>query len=404
MGLERMLVVLNGLRDVYETDVFAPIIQKIEEISGKNYNDNQKSFRIIADHLKATIFLSALGIFSTNVGHGYIMRRLIRRAVRYGWLLGMKITLIPILSPIISVYRNIYPELGKGQIIINRIQREEEKFQETIEEGLRKAEVILGQRKPISEKDYSRIMQLDNRSVVLGRIHKSKSLESVDQDFKNAKINVTNRQVQEAFISGKEAFDLYQTYGFPLELILEMAQSKHLFVGITDFSEELKKHQEISRAGISGFKGGLVGESEITTRMHTATHLLLKALQEILGKDVHQRGSNINEERIRFDFSYPKPMTKDEIKKVENIVNKKIAENLPVVKKETTVEEAKKLGAEAEFINKYGDKVTLYSIGEFSHELCGGPHVKSTGEISKFKIIKEESSSAGVRRIRAVLE
>jgi alanyl-tRNA synthetase len=207
-------------------------------------------------------------------------------------------------------------------------------------------------------------------------------------------------------LPGQIVFRLYETYGFPVELTEEIAKEKGLTIDKEGFNEDLKKHQDISRAGVSGFKSGLVGESEITTRMHTATHLLLKALQEVLGKDVHQRGSNINEERIRFDFSYPKPMTEEEIKKVENIVNQKIAEDIPVVKKETTIEEAKKLGAEAQFLNKYGvyAKLTMYSIGDYSHELCGGPHVKSTSEIGKFKIIKEESSSAGVRRIRAILE
>jgi len=403
MGLERMLVVLNGLKDVYQTDVFLPVIKRIEELSGKKYQDNQKAFRIIADHLKAATSLSAEGVFASNLDRGYVLRRLIRRAVRYGWTLDMKV-LVGVIDPVIYVYGGIYKKLGEGQIVIDRINQEEEKFQKTIEEGLKKADDIFNKKKPIPHNEYSKIIQITNRPDTLGRIHKSASSDSIDPSFKNANISVTNKEVQSAYISGREAFDLYQTYGFPLELILELAQNKNLFVGITDFNEELKKHQEISRAGVSGFKGGLVGESQITTRMHTAPHLLLKALQEVLGSDVHQRGSNINEERIRFDFSYPEPMTDEEIKKVKDIVNQKIAEDIPVVRKETTVEEAKKIGAEAQFINKYGDKVTLYSIGDYSQELCGGPHVKRTGEIGKFKITKEESSSAGVRRIRAVLE
>jgi len=347
MGLERMLVVLNGLKDVYETDVFLPIIKKIEEISGKKYQAFPKQFRIIADHLKAVSFLLNENITPDKIGRGYISRRLIRRSIVQMRKLEISSGKI---SEVVKSVGEIYPNIIKDNII-SVMEKEAQKFSETLERGLKEFEKVKA-------------------------------------------------------INGETAFKLFETYGFPIELTQELAKEKNIAIDRAGFEKARKKHQEISRAGVSGFKGGLVGESPITTRMHTATHLLLKALQEVLGKDVHQRGSNINEERIRFDFSYPKPMTDEEIIKVEKIVNEKIREDIPVVKKETTLEEAKKLGAEAQFINKYAQygKLTMYSIGNYSHELCGGPHVKSTGEIGKFKIIKEESSSAGVRRIRAKIE
>ncbi len=361
MGFERILVVLNDLNDVYQSDVFMPIINKIEEINGLKFVygdkidaeyikegkqcwvDARKQFRIIADHLKAAVFLLDNNINPDKIGRGYITRRLIRRSIIQSRKMQIQNPL-----EIIKTVLEIYPEI-KNDNVISEFKKESSKFNQTLERGL-------------------------------------KEFEKVD------------------VISGETAFKLFETYGFPIELTEELAKEKNIQIDINEFEKASKKHQEISRAGISGFKGGLVGESEITTQMHTATHLLLKALQEVLGKDVHQRGSNINEERIRFDFSYPQAMTKEEVEKVEDIVNEKIAENLSVEKKETTIEEAKKIGVEAQFINKYGDKVTLYSIGDFSHELCGGPHVKNTSEIGKLKIIKEESSSSGVRRIRAVLE
>ena len=345
LGLERMLAVLGGLKDVYQTDVFWPIIEKIEELSGEKYKDNQKSFRIIADHLKGAAFLLSQEIVPDKIGRGYITRRLIRRSI----IQSKKLKIDANLPEIVKAILKIYPEIKES--ILSEFEKELAKFNQTLERGLKEFE-------------------------------KAKSID------------------------GETAFQLFETYGFPIELTEEIAKEKNIKINRQEFEKARKKHQEISRAGVTGFKGGLVGESVITTRMHTATHLLLKALQEVLGPEVHQRGSNINRERIRFDFSYPKPMTEEEIKKVEEIVNEKIKEDIPVERKETTVEEAKKLGAEAQFIDKYSQygKLTMYSVGDFSHELCGGPHVKRTGEIGKFKIKKEESSSAGVRRIRAIVE
>jgi alanyl-tRNA synthetase len=416
MGLERLLAVLENQKDIYKTELFWPIIEKIEEISGKSYQGNEKAFRIIADHIKAATFLSAEDIVSSNIGQGYILRRLIRRAVRYGWILGIQSSLVSIVDSVLDIYRSSYRQLNNSNVIKKRIQDEEQKFLQAIQSGLKKVDRIFSQKKPIAQDEYSKIMQIPNRSEILGRIHKNEPSEEIDPEFKKVGIEVSVKEIQDAYISGKEAFDLYQTYGFPLEMILDLAQKKHLFVGISDFKKELENHQRLSRTATAGkFKGGLVGESEKTTRMHTATHLLLKALQEVLGPDVHQKGSNINEERIRFDFSYDKPMTEDDIKKVEEIVNQKIKEDLPVIKKSATIEEAKKMGAEAQFIEKYQSldkELTMYSIDDpsagsgqvFSAELCGGPHVKRTGEIGHFKIIKAESSSSGVRRIKAILD
>lgn len=342
MGLERMLVVLNGVKNVYETDLFSDLLNTLEENLPEEISE--KNLRIIADHLKASVMIANVGVLPGKNGKESILRKLIRRMV----------------------------DIGKGS--------------DRIKNGIS----IIAEQYKIDEAKVEKVIFDEAKSFSI-------ILTKCEEIIKNRKS-----------YSAKDAFDLFQSQGCPINMYQKYAPK----ISDNDIQQEMKKHQKISRAGVSGFKGGLVGQSEITTRMHTATHLLLKALQEVLGKDVHQRGSNINEERIRFDFSYPDKMTDDQIKKIEDIVNKKIGENLPVIKKETTVEEAKKIGAEAQFVNKYGDKVTLYSIGDpstgsgqaYSNELCGGPHVKSTAEIGKFKIIKEESSSAGIRRIRAILE
>ncbi len=355
MGLERMLVVVNKAENVFHTDIFDLEHKKLHELLT---TENPVAERIILDHIKASCFVLNNKVLPSNKDRGYIVRRLIRRAIVKAKKIGIEQNFTDkLLEPINKTYQNYGIEV---EVITNELKKEEEKFRKVLSQGIK--------------------------------------------EFNKIKNN----------LDGEKAFNLYQSYGFPIEITEEMAKEAGIKIDEKEFEKAFNQHQEISRAGVSGFKSGLVGETEITTRMHTANHLLLKALQEVLGPDVHQRGSNINEERIRFDFSYPKPMTEEEVKKTENIVNEKIAEDLPVVKKETTVEEAKKLGAEAQFLNKYSmyDKLTMYSIGDpstgsgqaYSNELCGGPHVKSTGGIGKFKIIKEESSSAGVRRIRAVLE
>jgi len=404
MGLERMLVVLNKKNDVFETDVFEPIVQKIAETTNKNYQENQKSFRIISDHLKSSIFLSAEGIFPSNTGQGYVLRRLIRRTIRYGWQLDLK-SLFTLFPPIIKTYHSIYKKVGDSQIVINRITAEEDKFNEIIQDGLKKSATVFEKKKPISDTEYARIMQLSNRSDILGRIYHGESGDQIDPDFQKGKISTTNQEVKDAYISGREAFDLYQSYGFPLESILDLAQKQHLFVGITDFQNELKKHQELSRTASAGmFKGGLASGGEQEIKYHSATHLLLAALRQVLGDGVHQKGSNITAERLRFDFSYPEKLSEEQVKQVEDLVNQKIKEDLPVKMEEMSLEDAKNCGAIGEFGEKYGFKVKVYFMGDFSKEICGGPHVEHTGILGHFKIIKEESSSAGVRRIKAVLE
>ncbi|HOL53882.1 MAG TPA: alanine--tRNA ligase [Candidatus Paceibacterota bacterium] len=364
MGLERTLAVINHLPSVFETELFAPLIGKIEEISHKKYEDFPKECRIIADHLKASIFLLAEHLEPSNVERGYILRRLIRRAVRFGRLLGIKdFFAFKFVEPVLKIYGEAYPELKENKDFIEeQLVREEEKFSQTLSKGLALFEKL----------------------------------------SQNKKI-----------ISGKEAFDLYQSYGFPLELIKELAREKNIEVDTNGFQEEFKKHQELSRTASAGmFKGGLASHSDKAIKYHTATHLLHKALQEVLGEEVKQKGSNINEERLRFDFSCSQKPTPEQLKKVEDIVNQKIQENLPVIMKEMSLEEAKKIGAIGLFGEKYGERVKVYFIGRtenglenaYSKEICGGPHVASTGELGHFKIIKEEAVSQGVRRIKAILE
>jgi len=349
MGLERMLSAINGFSDDYKTDVFLPIIEKIEKLSDKKYEDNKKEFRIIADHVKAATFIigDKRGVEPSNLGQGYVARRLIRRAIRYGKILNLpEYFLIPLIKEVIEIYGDAYPEIKrKENDIITIVQREEEKFEKTLEEGLKQ------------------------------------------------------------FEKGLDAFELYTTYGFPLELTMELAKEKRKTVNVEEFNKKFKKHQELSRTASAGmFKGGLADAGMQATKYHTATHLLLAALRRVLGDHVYQRGSNINAERLRFDFSHPQKMTVEEIKEVEDIVNQKIKEDLEVICEEMSLEEAKGNGAMGVFENKYGERVKVYGISEFSKEICGGPHVKKTSELGKFKIIKEESSGAGVRRIRAILQ
>jgi len=364
MGLERTLAVINHLSSVFETELFVPIIKKIEEISNKKYEDFSKEFRIVADHLKASIFLLAERLEPSNVERGYILRRLIRRAIRFGRLLGIKdFFAFKLVEPVLTIYGEIYSELKENKDFIEeQLVREEEKFSKTLSKGL----------------------------GLFERLAQSKKA-----------------------ISGKEAFDLYQSYGFPLELIKELAKEKNIEVDIQGFQEEFKRHQELSRTASAGmFKGGLASHSEKAIKYHTATHLLHKALQEVLGEEVKQRGSNINEERLRFDFSCTQKPTPEQLKKVEEIVNQKIQENLSVIMKEMKLEEAQKIKATGLFNEKYGERVKVYFIGRpedglenaYSKEICGGPHVTNTSVLGHFKIIKEEAVSHGVRRIKAILE
>ncbi|MDP3998395.1 MAG: alanine--tRNA ligase [bacterium] len=354
MGLERMLAVLNGVDDDYQTELFAPIIRIVEQKSGKIYKDHEREFRIIADHLKAASFLISEGIIPSNKDRGYILRRLIRRSVRFGYSLGIgQAFLSDLAERAVNIYELVYPELKENlNEIKNQLDLEEVRFRDALKNGLKEA----------------------------GRY---------------------------TILDGKIAFDLYQNFGFPLEMTQEIASEKGQKIDKLQFEKEFQKHQELSRsASVGMFKGGLAEQSEQTIKYHTATHLLHAALRQILGTHVEQKGSNITSERLRFDFSHPQKMTGEELKKVEELVNDKIQENLPVKMETMAYEEAVKSDALAFFKERYGENVKVYSIGSepsFSREVCGGPHVGFTGELGKFTIKKEETAGHGVRRIYAVL-
>jgi len=362
MGLERLAMAVQEKKNVFETDLFEPILEEIPD-------SDEKSRRIIADHIKGAVFLISEGILPSNVERGYVLRRVLRRAMRYGKLLNLSENfLIPIVKKVIEFYGDVYPELkSKENEILTVIQKEEEKFGKTLGEGLKQFNDFVLRRKP-----------------------------------KNGKVGVAFDQL---ILYGREAFYLYQTFGFPKEIMQELCQEKNIKFDENGFEEEMKKHQEISRAGAEKkFVGGLADHSEKTIKYHTAAHLMLAALREVLGLEIYQKGSNITAERLRFDFNYPQKLNEEQTSKIEDLVNEKIKEDLEVVCEEMTLKEAKGKGAMGVFEEKYGDKVKVYSIGDFSKEICGGPHVKRTSELGRFKIQKEESSGAGVRRIRAMLE
>lgn len=359
MGLERLAAVIQKKENVFETDLFSPIINEIRNT--KYQPQNLKIERIISDHTKGAVFLISEGILPSNVERGYILRRILRRAIRYGKLLNFpKNFLIPLAKKVIEIYKNVYPEVkSKENDILTVIQNEEEKFEKTLEEGLK--------------------------------------------HFKFQISNCKLKNLKE--IPGKVAFDLYQSYGFPLELTKEMAKEEGFFVDEREFQKEFEKHKKISRAGVEKKFGGIGKEATSQAiKLHTATHLLHAALRKILGDHVRQTGSDITPQRLRFDFSHPKKLTSEEIKKVENLVNQKIKENLKVKKEKMSYQEAIKSGALAFFREKYPEKVSVYSIGDFSKEICAGPHVNETGKLGHFKIVKEESAGSGIRRIRAILK
>ncbi len=360
MGVERVTAILEGVNDNYMSSIWKDVIGALEEISGLSYGDNKKSMRIIADHLRTAVFISAdpAGIKPSNTDQGYILRRLIRRAIRHAKALNIDINSNweqEIATIILDKYSEYYKELVDNRsVVLEVLTHEKTKFTRTLEKGL---------------KEFEKIVQ--NNST----------------------------------ISGEVAFHLYDTYGFPIELTVELAGEKNITVDEDGFKERFKAHQELSRTASTGkFKGGLAGNSEKETKYHTATHLLNAALKVVIGPDVHQKGSNITEERMRFDFSCDHKLTDEEKLKIEQLVNQWICEDLPVTFEEMEKEDAIQSGAECMFIEKYPDIVTVYSIGKVSKELCGGPHVLHTGVLGTFKIKKEEASSAGVRRIKAVLE
>ncbi len=359
MGVERITTVLEGVDDNYKSSIWSDVIDLISSITGLPYEGNEKSMRIIADHIRTAVFISSdpAGIKPSNTDQGYILRRLIRRAIRHAKKLGIDISSNweeQIANLIISKYESYYSELRENkQIVLDVLKNEKEKFNRTLEKGLR---------------EFNKVSNKD--------------------------------------IDGDVAFHLYDTYGFPIELTEELAKDAGISVDIKGFNEKFKAHQELSRTSSAGkFKGGLAGNSEIETKYHTATHLLNAALKQVVGPDVHQKGSNITDERMRFDFSCDHKLSDEEKQKTEDLVNSWIQEGLDVRVEEMSKEDAIKSGAECMFIEKYPDIVTVYTIGDnVSKELCGGPHVKNTSELGHFKIIKEEASSAGVRRIKAILE
>lgn len=374
MGLERTVTVLAGKENVFDTDLFQPIIKKIEELSGKKYadgNEVKKAMRIIADHVKAAVFIIADGVEPSNVQRGYVLRRLIRRAVRQGHALSINNNFTAEIAKVAQeMYGEIYPEI-KDEKILKILTGEEEKFRKTLERGLKEFE-------------------------------KAVAIKYGDVKYGEAKYGQKK-------LTGKIIFDLYTTYGFPKEMVSEEAEIRNILIpdiSWTEFEELTKKHQELSRTASAGmFKGGLADTLEKTTALHTTAHLMLAGLRKVLGDDVHQKGSNINGERIRFDFSHSDKMTDEQKRAVEDFVNAAIQAKVPVTLEEMTPDEARAAGAEGEFGHKYGERVKVYTIGEYSKEICGGPHVGNAGDIhGVFKIKKEESSSAGVRRIKAVVE
>ena len=358
LGLERMTMLLQGKETPFDTEIFAPIMEKLEELSKV---DNIESRRIVAEHLRASMMIISDGGRPSNIDRGYVLRKLIRRMSRHLSKLQIDLSELGNLIDLnIDILKEMYPELEKNKEIIKQIIIEEkDKFMKTLAHG---------------EKEFE------------------KAINKAKQENKN-------------IIDGQTIFKLYETYGFPPEITADLAREKGFEIDNTEFEKLFKNHQEKSRMGSEQkFKGGLAEQNEKTISYHTATHLLHKALQIVLGEHAKQKGSNITDERLRFDFSHPEKMTKEELQKVEDIVNEQIKRDLEVKCEEMTLEEAKKSGAMGLFENKYGEKVKVYTIGDFSKEICGGPHVKHTGELGHFKIKKEESSSAGVRRIKAILE
>jgi alanyl-tRNA synthetase len=352
-GLERLLMVVQNKNNVFETDLFFPLIN---ELSGSNI----RSQRIIADHIKGSVFLISEGILPSNVERGYVLRRILRRAILHSKILNLpRNSLIEAAKKVIEIYKDVYPEvLSKQADVLTVIENEREKFEKTLEIGLKKL-----------------------------KLH-----------IENCKLR------NEKILPGKIVFDLFQSYGFPFEITKEIAKEEGLEVDEKDFQERFKKHQEISRVGAEKKFGGLGKVIDYNmVKLHTATHLLHAALREILGEKVKQMGSDITPERLRFDFSFDRKLTKEEIKKVEDLVNQKIKEDLEVKREEMSLEEALKSGALAFFKEKYPERVTVYTIGNFSKEICAGPHVKRTSELGNFKIKKEESAGKEVRRIYAIL-
>lgn len=363
MGLERTICMLNGYKSVYETDLFADVIELLESLSNKKYSENDdttRAMRIIADHIRTATFILGddIGIVPSNVDQGYILRRLIRRAYRFARLIDLdSIDLVKVSEKFIEKYKAVYLELERNKDrVLKELSVEIERFSKTLENGLKELEKVL-------------------------------------------------KYVQGDTLNGKTAFRLYDTFGFPIEITEELAHEKGFKVDLEGYEKASREHQLKSQAGAEQkFKGGLADSGEATTNLHTATHIMLACLKKLLNNnDIHQKGSNITAERLRFDFNFDRPLTDEEKTTLESMVNEVIERKIDVICEEMTVEDAKNSGATGIFDSKYGERVKVYTIGNVSKEICGGPHAKNTGDLGKFVIKKEQSSSAGVRRIKAVL-
>ena len=363
MGVERVTAILQGKTSCYETEIFKPMFDELDAIRNiAAPAERTRSERIVVEHMRAATFIMADGITPGKVDQAYVLRRLIRRAIREAKKLGITIEFtVRMAQVVINSYKEVYPELGINEkVILEEFEREEKQFAAALERGIKEFE----------------------KFIVRVPAH-----------------------IQNKVISGKNAFYLYETYGFPIELTVEMAAECNFTVDMKGYEEAFAKHQELSRQGAEQkFKGGLADHSDETARLHTATHMLHKALRMVLGDHVAQKGSNITAERLRFDFCHPDKMTPEQIAQVQEIVNQVIREDVPVICQEMTLEEARQSGAIGLFGDKYGERVKVYSIGEFSKEICGGPHAEHSGQLGSFKILKEESSSRGVRRIKAVIQ
>ena len=364
MGLDRTIATLQGVESVFDTDAFAGIIELIGKLSHHSYKESDatvKAFRIIADHIRCATFIlgDQRGVTPSNVDQGYILRRLIRRSIRYAMQLNIpRYGIVEIASAVIDQYGDVYPELEENrEKVLSELKREENRFADTLKKGIKE-------------------------------------------------FNKTAANAQDGKIDGISAFHLYDTYGFPIELTMELAQEKGITVDVDGFHAAFAEHQKKSQAGATQrFKSGLADHQEATTALHSATHLLHKALRVVLNDDtISQKGSNITAERLRFDFSFPRKLTPEELKAVEDLVNEQIGRHMPITCEEMTVAEAKAQGAIGLFESKYGERVKVYTMGDFSKEICGGPHAQNTGDLGHFVIKKEEASSSGVRRIKAILE
>jgi len=419
MGLERTICVLQGVKTVYETDLFEPMLKIIEELSGKKYGESEavtRAMRIVSDHLRTATFIlgDERGVTPSNVDQGYVLRRLIRRATRFGTMdLGIKEDrLCDIIGVICDKYQDVYPELmQKRSFIEEQLTEEVKRFQSTVHSGMREFEKLMNRLHRLDEQIQSLTEPLNAEAA----LELKKQIESTVRPLSCAQkvLDALSQPTQDSkaikslywYIDGTTAFHLYDTFGFPIELTREMAKEQGIDVDMEAFEKEFEEHKKRSQTGSEQrFKGGLADASEQTAKLHTATHLLLASLRKVLGNDVFQKGSNITAERLRFDFNFPRKLTPEELQEVERLVNDAIGRDLPITCEEMTVEQAHQSGAIGVFGDRYGERVRVYTAGDVSCEICGGPHATHTGELGTFKIQKEESSSSGVRRIRAVLE